>query len=44
MRFALQFAVTVVVGSPLVGMLAGYLWARTHRENLTVVRANITLM
>jgi hypothetical protein len=27
MRFALEFAVVVIVGSPLVGMLAGHLTA-----------------
>jgi hypothetical protein len=35
MRVALEFAVVAVVGSPLVGMLAGYLWARANRQNLT---------
>jgi hypothetical protein len=30
MRFALEFAVVVIVGSPLVGMLAGHLRARSE--------------
>jgi hypothetical protein len=43
MRFALDFAVVVIVGSPLVGMLAGHLRARSDRQNLSVPRANTTL-
>lgn len=35
MCFSLEFAVAVVVGSPLVGMLAGHMWARANRQNLT---------
>jgi hypothetical protein len=43
MRFALEFAVVVIVGSPLVGMLAGHLRARSDRQNLTAPRAKTTL-
>jgi hypothetical protein len=43
MRIALEFAVTVVVGSPLIGMLAGHMWARAHRQNQTAVRSSSTL-
>jgi len=32
MRFALEFTVVVIVGSPLVGMLAGHLRARFDRK------------
>jgi hypothetical protein len=32
MRFALEFAVAVIVISPLAGMLAGNVWARANRQ------------
>lgn len=46
MRSALEFAAVAVVGSPLVGMLAGHLWARAHGHNLhgTSRQQNINLV
>ncbi len=43
MRFALEFAVDVVVVSPLTGVLAGYLRVRANRCNLTSANAGSTL-
>jgi hypothetical protein len=34
MRFAVDFAVAVIMVSPLAGMLAGHLWARVNHKVL----------
>jgi hypothetical protein len=43
MRFVLELAVVMVMVSPLVGMLAGHLWARANRHNPTPARTGRSL-